>query len=231
MVWLVWTLHWNAKIVGLFRGEFGQFNVKSSKMRESDFFVKLLGQHVDSDWVLGGVAPELDLGEHLVGEGVGHDKAGVTHGTAMIDKTTLSEKDDVLAILECVSVNLGLDIGLQLAVLLQPLDLDLAVKVTDVADNGVVLHLEEVFAGEDVLAAGGGHEDVASGDSVVHGGDLVALAGGLESVDGVNLCNDDATAESSERSSASLADISVSGNKCNLSCQHDICGSLDSINK
>merc|ERR1711872_41931 len=152
-------------------------------MRESDFFVELLGQHVDSDWVLGGVAPELDLGEHLVGEGVGHDKAGVTHGTSQVDKTTLSEKDDVLSVLECVSVNLGLDVGLQLTVLLQPLDLDLAVKVTDVADDGVILHLKEVFASEDVLAAGGGDEDVASGDSIINGGDLVALAGGLESVD------------------------------------------------
>jgi len=115
---------------------------------------------VDSDWVLGGVAPELDLGEHLVGEGVGHDKAGVTHGTAKIDKTTLSEKDDVLSVLEGVSVNLGLDVGLQLTVLLQPLDLDLTVKVTNVADDGVILHLEEVLASQDVLAAGGGDEDV-----------------------------------------------------------------------
>ena len=57
---------------------------------------------------------------------------------------------------------LGLDIGLCLAVLLQPLDLDLAVKMTNVADNGVVLHLEEVLASQDVLATGGGHKDVAS---------------------------------------------------------------------
>merc|ERR1711963_74355 len=100
----------------------------------------------------------------------------MTHGTAEVDKTTLSEEDDVLAVLECVSVHLGLDVGLELAVLLQPLDLDLAVKVTDVADDGVVLHLEEVFASEDVLASGGGHEDVAPGHGVIHCGHLVALA-------------------------------------------------------
>ena len=50
--------------------------------------------------------------------------------------------------------------------------LDLAVKVTNVANNSVVLHLEEVFASEDVLAAGGGDEDVATVDAVLHRGHL-----------------------------------------------------------
>ena len=94
--------------------------------------------------------------------------------------------------------------------------LDLAVKVTNVANNSVVLHLEEVFASEDVLATGGGHEDVAPGDGVIHGGDLVALAGSLESIDGVNFSHNDTTSESSKRLCASLSNISVSGNKCNL---------------
>ena len=61
------------------------------------------------------------------------------------------------------SVNLSalrLDVRLLLAVLLQPLDLDLAVKVADVADDGVVLHRHEVLAGEDILAASGGDKDV-----------------------------------------------------------------------
>ena len=52
---------------------------------------------------------------------------------------------------------------------------------TDVADNGVVLHLEEVLAGDDVLAAGSGDEDVGAGDGVLHGGDLRAERVELES--------------------------------------------------
>ena len=216
MVWLVWTILRDAKIIRLFGGKFGQLDVKSSNMREGDLFIQLLGKHVDTHGVLGGVAPELNLGQDLVGEGAGHDKAGVTHGTAQVDQTTLGQEDDVLAVLEGVPVHLGLDVGLQLAVLLQPLDLDLAVKVTNVTDNGVVLHLEEVFASEDVLATGGGHEDVAPGDGVIHGGDLVALASSLESIDGVNFCHNDTTSESSKRLCTSLSNISVSSNKCNL---------------
>ena len=68
----------------------------------------------------------------------------MTHGTAKVDKTTLSQQDDVLAVLQGETVNLeegivplvsltnddindlylGLDVGLGPAVLLQPLDLE-----------------------------------------------------------------------------------------------------------
>ena len=91
----------------------------------------------------------------------------MAHGTTKVDKTTLSQQDEVLAVGEGVPVHLGLDVRLLLAVLLQPLDLDLAVEVTNVADDCVVLHHHEVLAGQDVLATSGGDKDVASGKKVV----------------------------------------------------------------
>merc|ERR1712113_793161 len=105
--------------------------------------------------------PQLDLSEHLVGEGGGHDEAGMAHSATKVNKTTLSQQDEVLAVREGVPVHLGLDVCLLLAVLLQPLDLDLAVEVTNVADDRVVLHHHEVLAGQDVLATSGGDKDVA----------------------------------------------------------------------
>merc|ERR1719211_449934 len=56
--------------------------------------IKLLGKHVHGHGVLVGVAPQLDLSEHLVGEGGGHDEAGVAHGATKVDKTTLSQQDE-----------------------------------------------------------------------------------------------------------------------------------------
>ena len=105
---------------------------------------------------------------NLVGEGGGHYEARVSHGAAEVDKTALGEQDDVLAVLQGEPVHLGLDVRLRPAVLLQPLDLgrnvqikdsalktifcknlkvylDLAVKVANVANNGVVLHLKDNF--------------------------------------------------------------------------------------
>jgi hypothetical protein len=56
----------------------------------------------------------------------------VTSGTSQVDKTTLSKKDDVTAVLHQITVNLGLDILNALGILLQPGDIDLDVEVADV---------------------------------------------------------------------------------------------------
>ena len=216
MIRLVWTLFGNAQVLGLLGGQLGQLDVQGVQVGPGDLLVELLGEHEDSDLVVLAVLPQLDLGEDLVAEGVGHDEAGMSHGTSKVNKTTFSQQKDVLSVLEGVSVDLGLDVGLELAVLFEPLNFNFAVKVTNVTNNSVVLHLEEVLAGQDVLAAGGGDEDVTPGDGVLDGGDLVAFHGGLESVDGIDLGDYDSASESSQRLCASLSDISVSSNECNL---------------
>ena len=205
MIRLVGTVHRNTQVVGLLGGELGQLDVESTKVRGGHLLVQLLGQHVDTDRVLAGVAPDLHLGQNLIGEGVGHDEGGMSHGAAEVDQATLGQHNDVLAVLHGVPVHLGLNVGLGLAVVIQPFHLgltklkktdyyklecddgylDLAVEVANVANDGVVLHTEEVFSCEDVLTAGGGDEDVAPVDCFVNGGDLISFHAGLEGVDGV----------------------------------------------
>lgn len=82
-----------------------------------------------------------------------HNERGVASSATEVDKATLSEEDDVVSVLEGVAVNLGLDVDL-LSVVLEPLDVDLGIKVTDVANNAVVLHHLEVLASNDVVAVG-----------------------------------------------------------------------------
>ena len=187
MLGLEGSLLGQTKVVALLLGELGEVDVEGAKVGEGDLLVELLGEHVHAQGVLLGVVPQLELGQNLrkknqnglnfldilfdpkktnlVGEGGGHDEAGVSHGAAEVDKTALGEQDDVLAVLQGEPVHLGLDVRLRPAVLLQPLDLgsnvqikdsalktifcknlkvylDLAVKVTNVANNGVVLHLK-----------------------------------------------------------------------------------------
>lgn len=64
---------------------------------------------------------------------------------------------------------------------------DLIVKVTDVADDGVVLHLGQVVRHDDVLVAGGGHKNVNRLEDILQGRHAVALHGGLQRADGVDL--------------------------------------------
>lgn len=153
-------------------------------MGASDLLVELLGEHVDTKGVRGVVGPEGNLGKDLVGERTGHDERGVASGTAKVDETALGEEDDVTAVGHEVAVNLGLDVLVLLGVGLEPSDVNLDVKVTNVADNGVLGHVGEVLAGDNVTVTGGGDKDVGLGSSLLHGGDFVTVDDGLESVDG-----------------------------------------------
>ena len=56
----------------------------------------------------------------------------MTGGASQVDETSLSEEDDVAAALHEVTINLGLDVLHALGVLLQPGDVDLNVKMTNV---------------------------------------------------------------------------------------------------
>ncbi len=228
---LVRTLLGDAQVGSLVVRQLGQFDVQGLQVGRGHLLVELLGQHVDAHGVLAGVGPQVDLGQDLVGEGAGHDEGRVAHGAAQVDEPALGQEDDVLAVLQGVPVHLRLDVGLLDGVVVQPLDVDLAVKVADVADDGVVLHLEEVPAGDDVLAAGGGHEDVAPAGGLVHGGHLVALHGGLQGVDGINLADDDPAAESPQALGGALAHVAVAGHHGDLAGQHDVGGALDAVDE
>ena len=75
---------------------------------------------------------------------------------------------------------------------LEGFDLNLVVEVTDVADDGLILHPAHVIQGDDVLVAGGGHEDVRGVKCVFHGGDRVAFHGRLKRTNGVDFGDDHA---------------------------------------
>ena len=122
--------------------------------------------------------------------------------------------------------------------------------MSNVTNNGVILHLHEVLASQDVRTPSGGHEDVTLRHGVLDSSHLVTFHSRLESVDWIHLSDDHTAAKASERLCATLADISITGNKCDLeiakipvnqtfcsiisyylSGQHNICGSLDTVNK
>jgi len=220
-----------AEVLCLDRGELGELDANLGQVRGSDFLIELLGEHVNTQWVGFNVGPKSNLGQDLVGEGVGHDERGVASGASQVDQATLSQENDVVARGESEAVDLGLDVDVGDSVLLQPSDVQLNVKVTNVANNRVVLHGAEVLTTDDVTAASGGDEDVALGDGSLHGGDFVTLHGSLKSVDGIDLSDDDTGTHTPESSGGTLADITVSSNNGNLSGNHNIGGALDSVNQ
>jgi hypothetical protein len=231
VVGLVRTGGGETQVVGLDGGQLGQLDTQGDQVGSSDFLVQLLGQEVNTDGVSLGLGPEFDLGQDLVGERTGHDERGVTGGTTQVDQSTFGQEDDVPAGLHGVSVDLGLDVGNGSGVGLQPRDIDFNVKVTNVADDSVGLHGLEVLADNDVSTTGGGDEDVGLRRGLVHGGHLVTGHGSLQGVDGVDLGNENSRTVRSQGFGTTLSDITETGDNGDLTGQHDIGGSLDTVDE
>jgi hypothetical protein len=210
------TLLGNAQILALVIAQLGQLDVESAQMGGGHLLIQSLGEHVHTNRVLPGVGPQVNLGKHLVGEGARHDERGMTHGTTQVDQATLSQEDDILAILQGESIHLGLDVSLLDGVVLQPLHVNFTVKVADVAHDGIILHLQEMLADDDVLASSGGDKDAASADRVLQRGHLVAFHGRLESIDGIHLSDDDTAAEAAQALGAALAHVTVASHASHL---------------
>ena len=187
VIWLVGALFGKANVIGLFVGEDGQLDVELLEVSASDFFIQRLGQDVDTKREVLGSLPEGELGENLVGEGTRHDEGWVSGGASEVDETTFGEEDNMLAGWHGEPVHLGFYVDAGLSILLQPSHVDLNVEVTNVGDDSVIEHDVKVLAGDDVPVTGGGDEDVGAGSSVFHGGDFVAGHGSLESIDWVDL--------------------------------------------
>src|SRR5882762_9816588 len=73
------------EIAGLGGVEGGELDPELVEVERGDLLVEMLGQHVNLVLVLPVIGPQLDLGEHLVGEGGTHHKARVAGGATQID--------------------------------------------------------------------------------------------------------------------------------------------------
>lgn len=211
----------------------------------SNLLVQDLRQHVNTDGALALVAEldvlgtessisslvESDLSQNLVGERARHDEGRVARSTTQVDETTLSQKDDMTTVRHEEAVNLRLDVLDRFGVGLEPGNVDLDVEVANVADNGIILHDLEVAANEDVTATSRGNEDLTLRSSLLHGGNLETGDGSLESVDGVDLGNNDTSAHGSKSLGTTLTHVTETSNDSDLTSNHNIGGTLDTVDE
>jgi len=227
---LVGTLDRDVDVSGLDGGEGGETDLKLLEVETSDLLIELLG---DEDDLLGDLlAPEHKLSEALVGEGSAHDEAGVASGAAKVDKTTLSKKDDGVTVREDEAIDLRLDgIALDAREGHEVGNLDLIVKVTDVAHDAVVTHLGHVLGSDDVAVASAGDEDLCDIEGIFDASDLVASHSGLEGADGIDLSDDHTAALTTEGLGAALAHITIAADASDLATKHDVSSTLDTIDE
>ena len=121
----------------------------------------------------------------------------MTFGCGKIDQSATSEQEDPTAVGHeefLVVLSDGSNRG---CLRLEVRDVDLAVVMARVADDGTVLHGLKVATHDDVLHAGGRAEDVAQFGRFVHGHDSVAFHHRSESRKRVNFGDDDVGAHAS----------------------------------
>merc|ERR1711918_307709 len=122
-------------------------------MEAGNFLVQLFRQEIDIvlvTLVLLPILEQVKLPKHLVGEGAGHDKGRMACGAAQVQEPTTGEDNDAMAIWEYEAVDLRLNVlDFDTWEVLQLFHLNLIVEVTNVADDGVVLHLFHVLESDD----------------------------------------------------------------------------------
>jgi hypothetical protein len=219
-------------------------------MSTGNLLVQLLGQNVDAERELLRGCPEGDLSEDLVGEGAGHDEGRVSSGAPEVNEAAFGEEDNVPAGRHGEPVDLRFDVDRGHGVLLQPSDVNLNVKVTDVGDDSVLGHDLEVLAGDDVPVTSGSNEDVGARGGVLHGSDFETGHSSLESVDRVDLGDKNTSTKRPQRLGAlenvdqnglghrgkgvatyAFTDVPESSNNGNLSSKHDIGSTFDTVNE
>ena len=202
-------------------------------MEGGDLLVKLLGEDVDlADFVfvIILVLPELDLGEDLVGEGAGHDERGVTGGASEVHKSSTGKNNNTVTIWEEEAINLILDwLDDHAWVVLNSSHVDLVVEVTNVADDGIVLHLGHIGGHDDAEVSGGSDENIGGRDDGCKSLDFISFHAGLKGADGVDFADDDAGTACLHGGGATLADITVAVDDDLLASDHDISSAHESV--
>merc|ERR1711934_1258538 len=109
------------------------------------------------------------------------------------------------------------------------LSISISLSVTNVADNGIVLHLLHALKSDDLEVTSGGDKDVHLTYNIVNGCHLVTFHAGLQSADCVDLTDHHACSCTLHGGSAALANITVSADQGTLASNHDIGGAHDRV--
>ena len=111
-------------------------------------------------------------------------------GAAQVYQTAVCQQNDAVSVREIITVYLWFDIDtFDTRVMFQGIYLNFIVKVTDVANNGLIFHLFHVFDTDDVDVTGCGNKDVTFFAGVLHGHYLKTFHSGLKCTDRIDFCH------------------------------------------
>src|SRR5438132_4829560 len=98
MIRLERTVVAHADILGLLSSQLGQLDADAVKVQLSDFFIQMFRQYVHVILVLLPMLEEFNLGQYLIGEGVGHHEGRMSSAATEIHQTTFSQNNNPFAV-------------------------------------------------------------------------------------------------------------------------------------
>jgi len=103
--------------------------------------------------------PQLNLSQNLIRKRGAHHERWVASGATKVQQTAFSEDDYSLPIRKYEAVHLRFNVHSR-GSLCQAIHINFVVKVSNVPNDGVILHLGNGFGHKDALISGGGDEDI-----------------------------------------------------------------------
>ncbi len=140
---------------------------------------------------------------------------------AQIHEPAFSQQVDAPVSRQVVSVHLRLDVHARDAFgVVEPVHLDLIVEMADVADNRLVLHLEDVLQRDDLAIPGAGNVNVRLPQRLFERRHLKSFHRGLQRIDGIDLGDDDPGTKAAQAVRAAFSHVAIAANHGRLARDH-----------
>jgi len=154
----------------------------------------------------------------------------MSSSTTKVEDSSLSQHNNAVATRKLETLNLRLDlIFLDTRPVGKTVIVNFIIKGTNVSKNSVVLHLGHVFGQNNVLASGGGNEDISLLHNILQANNLESLYACLKSAGRINFSDVYSSTAAHHSFSTSFANISESTNDNFFTSYHDISSSEDTI--
>ena len=199
-------------------------------MKARNLLVEVFGQRINADFAL--LCPQIHLRQHLIGKRIGHHKRRMPGCTAEIDQTAFREQKNRLPIWKRVFIDLRLDIFVHnTRIIDQLIDLNLIVKMPDIAHNGLVEHIFHVLDADNIRIARRRNKNIGFGKGILHSRHFKTLHRRLQSTYRIDLRHQHTRAKSPHRLGTSLAHIAVTAHANDLASDHNIRRALNTVGK
>ena len=135
-----------------------------------------------------------------------------------------------MTVWEFIAINLVFNVcDFDTWIIFKTFNVNFVVEVTDVANDGVILHLCHVLSHNNIFVTSCSDENISSMNNRLNSLDLITFHTGLKSTDWITFCDNYARSACLHCCCASFTDITKSTDNNLFTCKHNISSSHETI--